>query len=473
MNGTRTLLRGGHVLSMDPAIGVLSTGDVLIDGDRIAAVAPRLDVDAEIIDVTGQIVMPGMIDTHRHTWQTQLRGIAGDWTLTDYVFGIRFGISPHYTAEDVYLGNKLGALEGLSAGVTTLVDFSHCINTPEHADAAIAGLRSAGGRATFAYGFFDNSPGMPACFVDHDQRLADFERVAATYFSSAESLVTLGLSLSEYGLVPLPQTRAEVRAARDHGALMVSHLGATWSLPSGFPAIAEAGLFGPDQVQVHCNTLSDEEFQILADLGVKVSISPETELNMGMGRPVFAQCERHGIKPTLSCDVISLNSGDLITQMRMGLGFKRWADTEALNLSGNDPSAVSTSAMQAIQWCTVNAAEAIGRSHQLGSIIAGKQADLVVIGGDSVRQRPVLDPAATVVFHTTPEDVVAVYVAGKCVKSGGTMLDSDMTKLAAEADASAHGILQRVAPSIPQLPGTPPVGFSVLVDMQAANLAAT
>ncbi|MDY6998960.1 MAG: amidohydrolase family protein [Actinomycetota bacterium] len=471
MNRTRTLLRGGHVLSMDPAIGVLRPGDVLIDGDRIAAVAPRLDVDADVVDVTGQIVMPGMIDTHRHTWQTQLRGIAGDWTLTDYLFGIRFGISPHYTAEDVHLGNKLGALDGLAGGVTTILDFSHCINTPDHADAAVAGLRSAGGRAVFGYGFFDSSPGAPAHFTDHARRLADFERIAATHFPSDDALVTLGASLNEYGLVPLSQTRAEIEAARDHGALVVAHLGATWSVPSGFGAVAAAELFGPDQVQVHCNTLSDSEFGVLADLGVKVSISPETELNMGMGRPVFAQCERHGIKPTLSCDVISLNSGDLITQMRLGLGFKRWADTEAVNLGGSDPAVLSTTALQAIEWCTINAAEAIGRSATLGSITPGKQADLVVIGGDSVRQRPVLDPAATVVFHTTPEDIVAVYVAGRCVKSGGTMLGHDMAKLAGEAQESASGILARVADSIPQLPGTPQVGFAALTGLLEANLA--
>jgi cytosine/adenosine deaminase-related metal-dependent hydrolase len=452
----RTLLRGGHVLSMDPRIGVLR-GDVLIEAETIAAVAPHLEIDdAEVLDVSGHIVMPGMIDTHRHTWQTQMRGICGDWTLADYFYGIRLAISPAYTAEDVYLGNRLGALEALNAGVTTLLDFSHCNNTPEHADAAVTGLRDAGGRAVFGYGFFGAPSGSSAHFQDHAERIVDFHRVANSHFSSRDQLVTLGASLTEYGFLPFSQTRAEISAARECDALTVAHLGTTWSLPSGFAELAAAGLLGPDQVQVHCNTLTDAEFGVLAEAGTKVSISPETELNMGMGRPVFAQCERHGIKPTLSCDVISLNTGDLITQMRFALGFKRWADTEALNLSGGDPTSVSTTALQAIEWCTVNAADAIGMADRLGSITEGKQADLVVIGNRSVRQRPVLDPASTVVFQTEPEDIVHVFVAGKAVKRDGRLVGADMTALGGRAEASAEQILERVHQTVAELPGTPP-----------------
>jgi cytosine/adenosine deaminase-related metal-dependent hydrolase len=131
----------------------------------IAAVAPSLEVaDAEVIDATGHLVLPGLVDTHRHTWQSLARGICGDWTLGDYYFGIRLAISPAYTADDVRLGNRLGALDALNAlnalnaGVTTLLDFSHCNNTPDHSDAAVLGLRDTGIRAAFCYCFFESSP---------------------------------------------------------------------------------------------------------------------------------------------------------------------------------------------------------------------------------------------------------------------------------------------------------------------------
>src|ERR1700690_62987 len=148
----RVVLRGGYVLSMDERVGELTTGDVLIEDGVIAAVQAQVDVeDAEVVDVSGHVVMPGFVDTHRHTWQTPFRGVCADWTLEDYFRGIRMSISPNCSPGDVYAGNYVGALEALEAGVTTILDFSHCNNTPDHADEAIRGLANAGIRATFAY----------------------------------------------------------------------------------------------------------------------------------------------------------------------------------------------------------------------------------------------------------------------------------------------------------------------------------
>ncbi len=155
MPAHRILVTNGHVLSMDPEIGELADGSVLIEDDRIVAVGPELDgADAEIIDADGGVILPGFVDTHRHTWQTALRGICADWTLFDYTIGMRMTISPRLSAEDVYVGNHAGALEALDAGVTTILDFSHCNVTPDHADRALQGLLDAGIRAVFAYGYF-------------------------------------------------------------------------------------------------------------------------------------------------------------------------------------------------------------------------------------------------------------------------------------------------------------------------------
>ena len=170
---TRVAIVNGYVLSMDSGIGELERGTVLVEDDRIAAVGGDLgELDARTIDAHGGVVMPGFIDTHRHTWQTALRGICSDWTLMDYFLGVRSTLSPRYTAEDVYVGNYAGALEALDAGVTTILDFSHCNNTPEHADRAIEGLREAGIRATFAYGYFAPPRAEPH-FTSHAMRLED------------------------------------------------------------------------------------------------------------------------------------------------------------------------------------------------------------------------------------------------------------------------------------------------------------
>jgi cytosine/adenosine deaminase-related metal-dependent hydrolase len=460
---TRTLIRGGHVLTMDPALGDLPTGDVLVEDGVIVAVAPSLEaIDAEVIDATGHLVLPGLVDTHRHTWQSLVRGICGDWTLGDYYFGIRLAISPAYTADDVRLGNRLGALDALNAGVTTLLDFSHCNNTPDHSDAAVLGLRDAGIRAAFCYGFFESSPETTR-FGEHSARLADFHRIADTYFAS-DGLLTLGVSLSELFGLPWDRTVAELAAARERRALIVNHTGCVWGsvLTGGIIELDALGLLGPDMVHVHCNTLGDDEWAALARSGGKVSISVETELNMGMGRPVFERCRRHGLAPTLSADVISLNSGDLWHEMRFGLGFTRWEATEAVNRAGAMPEAVTTTAREALGWATVNAADALGLGDRIGSLTPGKRADLQLVGGGAIEQHPRIDPYATLVFQTTAADVRTVLVDGRVVKRHGLLSGVDLPALTAEADSAAQAVLGRVRDAGRALPGTPPGAFEAL-----------
>ena len=190
----RTLLQGGIVLTSDPALGVLWPGDVLVEGERIAAVGPSLAPDgAQVIDVSGRIVLPGFVDTHRHTWQSIVRTIASDWTLTDYFVGLHSGLSKHFRAQDTYIGNLLGALEALDSGITTLVDWSHNLYTPEHADAAVAALKETRMRAVFAHGGGAHqwSAPLPSA-VPHPE---DARRVRAEHFAADDGLVTMALAL--------------------------------------------------------------------------------------------------------------------------------------------------------------------------------------------------------------------------------------------------------------------------------------
>jgi cytosine/adenosine deaminase-related metal-dependent hydrolase len=446
----RLLIQGGHVLTMDPDVGPdlgdLPDGDVLVEGERIAAIGVGLAVDdAEILDARGCVVLPGLIDTHRHTWQTQLRGLCADWTLDDYFWGMRLTISPVYSADDVWIGNHLGALEALDAGVTTLLDFSHCNNSPEHADAAVQGLRDAGIRALFAYGFFASSPDHPA-FPTHAARLADFERVARVH---GGGLVTVGAALTEVGMIPWSDTTAEIAAARAAGARMVAHTGCVWGLPvtRGIREMHAESLLGPDQVHVHCNALDGDEWAMLARAGAHVSISPETELNMGMGRLAFGRCRAHGIRPTVSCDIVSLNSGDLFTQLRLALAYQRFADNDPINQSGAMPRELTWTAREALRWATIDGAAACGMDARIGSLRAGKAADLIVVGGDAFAQHPRLDPAGSLVFQTTARDVRTVLVGGRIVKRDGTLVGVDRSRLLARAEESARNVIARARAS--------------------------
>ena len=467
MTKKRTLVTGGHVITMDPTLGDLPAGDVLVEDGRIVAVKPRIEAsDCEVIDATGRIVLPGLIDTHRHTWQSLVRGICADWTLGDYYFGIRLGISPALTAEDLRLAQIVGGVDALNSGVTTLLDFSHTNNTPDHSDAAIEGIMVSGVRAVHCHGFFESSPAATQ-FGTHADRLHDYRRLVDTYFSDPDARVTRGVSLSEPLGLPWQDTINEITTARDHGALMVNHTGCVWGSPLtfGIPELDALDLLGPDIVHVHGNSLTDEEWELIARSGGKVSIAVETELNMGMGRPVFDACRRHGIAPTLGADVISLNSGDLWHEARFGLGFARWDATHELNLSGAMPEAVISTARDAMSWVTVNGADALGMSDRIGSLTPGKRADLIIVGGDAIEQHPRTDPYGTLVFQTTAHDGQTVLVEGNIVKRDGIVLSHDIHALGRRADTAAQQILERVAASGRSLPGTPPGAWGAIDPM--------
>lgn len=470
----RILLRGGHVLSMDDGVGEIPGGDVLISDGLIAQVGADLDAqDAEVIDASGHVVMPGFVDTHRHTWQTPFRGICADWTLEEYFRGIRLSISPNCSAEDIYAGNLAGALEALDAGVTTILDFSHCNNTPEHADGALAGLRDAGIRAVFAYGYYP-APAAQPVFTDHATRLADARRIRERLLPGDDGLITMAVALTEVGLLPFEDTIAEANSAREMGIPSVLHTGCNWGslITEGIPELDHHGLLDAQQVHVHCNTLDERGFRRLAENDCKISSSPETEMQMGMGRPVIGRALQHGIRPSLSCDVMSSNSGDMFSQMRLGLQFERCMHNDQLNARNEMPSTLAFTVRDALRWGTANGAHAIGQEHRIGSLTPGKQADVIVIGGPRLNMTPMADPVGCIVAQANASNVRDVLVAGRFAKRGGELVGADVARAASLAQEASERVLGAISAGGRQLLPPAPAGFADLINTAAArNLA--
>jgi cytosine/adenosine deaminase-related metal-dependent hydrolase len=462
------LIRNGHVLSMDGVIGEIEGGSVLVEDDQIVAVGADLDgVDAEVIDADGGVIMPGFVDTHRHTWQAALRGICTDWTLFDYTMGMRMTLSPRCTAHDVYVGNYAGALEALDAGVTTILDFSHCNNTPEHADEALHGLGDAGVRAMFAYGYF-HPPMAEPHFTSHAMRIEDSRRVARDVASLPGELITMGISLTEPGLIPFADSVTEVTTARELGVVMATHTGCVWGMPTGLDQFAARGLLGPDMVHIHCNACTADEWEHLRRSGAKISSSPETEIQMGMGHPPIRRALDLGLTLSLSCDVASGNSGDMFTQMRMGLQFARCMDNDVVNAAGKNPKELTYTARDALGWATVNGAKAMGMDDRIGSIAPGRQADVIVVGpgNDRLNMIAPANPVGAVVQQANASNVQTVLVAGRVVKRDGRLEGVDVPRIRGMVEESCAGILERTLRDGPILPG-PGASFE---DLAAALL---
>lgn len=446
MKGNKLLIRGGYVLTMDNARRILTGADVLVEGDRIAAVGFGLAAaDAEVVDAENAIVMPGLVDCHRHLWQTNLRALLADWTLHEYMRGIRFNISPVLRPQDIGAANYIGALEAINAGVTTVFDYSHSNNTPEHADAGVEALLASGIRAVYGYGFVP-APLSEPVFKTVADRIADAERIHTHYLASRDALVTMGAALTEMGLIPLADNRREIAAARDMQVVQSIHNNLYWgsSIGQGVGVMHRSGLLGSDQLHVHCNTCTEEEFKYLADAGCAVVCTPDTEMQMGMGHPVFLEAARHGILCTSGCDIITLNGGDLIGQLRLGLQDARVRANDAFNRRGEMPLRLTTSSMDALAWGTINGAKALGLESRIGSLEVGKQADILVISGAEPNLWPMTAAPGTVVFHTHPYDIETVLIAGRVVKRAHKLVGVDYRQALARAQASRDWIVDTV-----------------------------
>jgi cytosine/adenosine deaminase-related metal-dependent hydrolase len=360
----------------------------------------------------------------------------------DYFRGIRLHISGWVEPEDVYAGNYVGALEALDAGVTTILDFSHCNNTPAHADEAVRGLRDAGVRATFAYGFYPVPQAEPH-FTDHGQRLADARRVRAEHFSSDDGPVRMGVALTELGLVPLDATRAEVATARELDVPVTAHVGTVPDprFPREIEILHSEGLLDDRQVHVHCNACTDAGLRLLADAGAAVSITPETEMQMGMGHPITGRARALGLRAGFGCDIVSLGSGDLFTQMRMGLQMQRALDNDVSIGAGEIPMEVRFGAHEALAIATRDGAEAMGLGELTGTLAPGKQADVVCIRTDGLNFAPAPDPVAAVVLHGGRADVDTVLVGGRVVKQGGRLIEADVSRARRLAEESRERLM--------------------------------
>ncbi|MFG2005522.1 amidohydrolase family protein [Spirillospora sp. NPDC048911] len=420
----RTLLRGGHVLTMDPALGDLPTGDILIEGDTIAAVDRRIDVDAEVVDVGGRIVIPGFVDTHRHTWEAAIRGCAPNATLDDYFVEVLDTFAPVYGPEDVYASNLAGALECLNAGITTLVDWSHINNTPDHPDAAIRGLQEAGIRAQYAYGSANTS------LADYwfESKLVipkdDVARIRSTYFSSGDGLLTMALATRGPGFCLDDVVRAEWALARELDIPITVHV-AMGRLAGRFGMVKQLdalGLLGADTTFIHCCYLSDEEWRLVADSGGTISIAPQVELQMGHGWPPVMKAVENGLRPSLSIDVVTTVPGDMFTQMRAAFGAER-ARVNAACWEADTPVPESMlTARQMLEMATIHGAHVAGLEDRTGSLTPGKQADIVVLDASSLNMAPVHDPAAAVTLCADVSNVETVIVGGAFRKRDGRLL---------------------------------------------------
>lgn len=446
MSDNALILRDGYVVTLDPTLGELARGDVLVENGRITRVAENIDApSAEVFDASHMIVMPGFVDTHRHTWQTAIKGMSSDWSLPEYLAGVRGRIGPHFTGEDVYAATLLGATEALNAGVTTLLDWAHIMNSPDHADGSVAALREYGGRAVFGHST-PNDEQIAEWYIDSTlPHPEDIRRLRDEEFPTDDGLVTLMMA-ARGPQHTTPETSAEDwRTARELGIRITVHAGeGAWSLRhQPVLRLHEQGVLGPDTTFVHGNQFSDEDLDLIADSGGSMSISPEVEMHMGLGFPITGRALDRGIVSSLSVDVPVTVGGDMFSVMRCALATERALVNEESIRRVEMVEQLTIQTRDVLRMATIDGARACGLDHRTGSITPGKDADIVLIRRDDINLTPLSQPVPQVVVMCHPGNVDSVMVAGRFVKKEGKMLSVDVSSVAERALASRDSLLER------------------------------
>jgi cytosine/adenosine deaminase-related metal-dependent hydrolase len=444
----RTLIRSATILTMDHGLGDIVAGDLLVEGDRIAAIGRDIAADdAETIDGRGRIVIPGLINAHMHTWQTALRGFAANWTLLEYFRRMHAGLATVFRPEDVYIATLVGAINQINHGVTTLVDWCHNNPTPEHTDAAVRALFESGIRAAFFHGSPkpDPGPGQPH-FSEVPHPRHEVERLLAGPLADRNGLVTLGLAILGPHYSTMEVALQDFRLAREFGLVASMHQGGgPAKTPGGWERLIELGLVGRGVNIVHGNDLSDNLLRRLVDLGATFSVTPENEMIQGHGFPITGRLIKLGARPSIGIDLESVLAGDLLGAARMALSTQRALDNaDARRDTANIPATTTIPVQEALRWVTVEGARMLGREDRIGSLAPGKLADLVVIDAAALNLSPVHDPVATVAMQTSLANIEAVMIGGIWKKRGGRLACNGLEERKRELVRSGERLVRAI-----------------------------
>ena len=436
----RTLIADALVLTMDDALGTLPRADVLIEGQRIAAVGPDLprQQGVDVIDGRDKIVMPGFVDTHRHMWAAMLRGCACYGDLGTYFHDVVFTYGANFTPDDTYASVRFGLAEAVDSGITTMHAWEHNIQTPAHADAALQALSESGMRGRFSYGP-SSDPEAGSSFAQGTETidLDDVLRLRRERFATDDGLLHLGIACRGVDYSQPEIWQREFAFAREHGLPITTHTMMTAHDVERVRAISvyeEHEALGSDVLLVHAIHTNEAERAYLARTSTPVSLSILSELRTGMGIPPIVEMMRAGVPLCLSVDTMAASdNSDYFAVLRATLLVPR----------GQHGDATVYQPDQVLRHGTIDGARALGISDETGSLTPGKRADVIVLRATDINLAPINVADGQVVLAAQPRNVEHVWIDGVQRKRDGELVD-DADALVANARAAVAGLSERI-----------------------------
>lgn len=429
-----TLVKCGWLISLDERIGDLRNTEILIKDGRIADIGQSLEAEAdEVVDATGKIAAPGLVNAHIHTWQIGMRSVGAEWLGADYHRNMHGHMATFYTAEDAYLGTLYGALCQINAGVTTIYDWCHVLRDLEMAERALDGLEESGIRALFGHGTakppLDKSAGgdgVPYSRIPHPRARVEHLRTHRIPGDDGKIGLAMAILGPEYGTLEVAET--DLRLARELGLMTTAHLWHGHNRQDDgehgdpYGPLADKGLLGPDHNVVHANYISDDQLKRLVDHGVTITSTVLVELHGHGAEPLTGRVRDLGVTPSIGIDTALIVTDDMLSEMRAAQIALRYRHHQADYQSGDYPPArMPVTSREALQWTTISNAKVMGLDHKIGSLTPGKQADLILVDAGSDAIFPVHDPVHALAEYAPAAAITDVMIAGEFHKRDGVL----------------------------------------------------
>lgn len=440
-----TIIADACVVTMNPDRDILERGSVLIEADRIAAIGTRAQLtathpDAELIDGTGQILIPGMVNTHTHLFQTLLKGPGDDMVLKKWFTCMTGPAAVELTVADAHTAALHGCIESIRSGVTTLVDFMYVHPRPGLTQAVVDAYQATGMRGFVCRGFLSAGMqyGVPEKLIETPQKALADARALIEANNRVGGRVQVGLAPCMIWALDdesLRQTRA---LADELGVLVTIHVAETpFEIEHSVrtygrtdtEVLSDLEFLGPDVLAVHCVQCNNHDVHLLRQHDTKVSHNPCSNMYLASGFAPVPEMLAAGLTVSLGSDgPASSNNHSLFQAMKFA----------ALLQKGLHRDATIMTAQKALEMATIDGAKSVGLAHEIGSIEVGKKADLALVDARSAFMSPVHDPVSALVYSALGHETTLVLIDGRIVLRNGMVetVDEKVVRLAAQVAAA-------------------------------------
>ena len=444
------ILADGWLITMNTRREVLESASVCVEGDRIAAIGTRQQLqhrypEAETVDCSGHIVMPGMVNTHTHLFQTLLKGLGDDMVLKKWFTCMTGPSAVHLTAEDAHVAALHGCVESIRSGVTTLVDFMYVHPQPEMIPAVVEAYEITGMRGFVCRGFISMGEeyDIPRALIERPADALGDAKAQIRRYNRPGGRSQVGLAPCMIWSVDEDGYRQTRKLADEERVLITTHVAeTTFELQTAAALygrtdtefLSDIGFLGPDVLAVHCVHCSSHDIRILKHHDAKVSHNPCSNMYLASGCAPIPEMLRSGVTVGLACDgPASSNNHNIIQAMKFA----------ALQQKGVHQDATIITAEKVMELATIDGARAVGLEAEIGSIEVGKKADIVVIDCDNAWMTPIHHPVSAIVYSALGHEVKTVMIDGRFVLRDGVVPGIDEVALRRHAQRSADELTRR------------------------------